>query len=266
MMIFNTSLTLGVFPDIWKLAKVSPIFKTGARNNKNNYRPISVLSISSKLIEKIVHDQLLAFMQLCKILILNQFSFKKLHSTITSLINVCDYWYENINDKKVNIALFLDLKKAFDTVDHEILISQLESYGVHGDAKKWFVSYLSDRYQYCSLNGCRSTAKRVTCGIPQGSCLGPLLFIIYLHDFESCLQFSKANLYADDTETTISSSDIGDLIRSFQTELDNISDWMGVNKLSVNSDKTEFMVIGQSSSNKQGCRFTSILSWKKSSK
>ena len=163
MMIFYASLKLGVFPDIWKLAKVSPIFKTGARNNKNNYRPISVLSIFSKLIEKIVHDQLLAFMQLYKILIPNQFAFKKLHSTITSLINVSDYWYENMNDKKVNIALFLDLKKAFDTGDHEILISKLESYGVHGDVNKWFVSYLSDRYQYCSFNGCRSTAKRVTC-------------------------------------------------------------------------------------------------------
>ena len=183
-------------------------------------------------------------MQLNKILIPNQFAFKKLHSTITSLINVSDYWYENINEKKVNIALFLDLKKAFDMVDHEILISKLDSYGVQGDAKKWFVSYLNNRYQYCSLDGCRSTAKMITCGIPQGSCLGPLLFIIYLNDFTSCLQFSKANLYADDTETTISSSDIGDLTRSFQTELDNISDWMRVNKLSINPDKTEFMVIG----------------------
>ena len=162
MMIFNASLKLGVFPDMSKLAKVSPIFKTGARNNKNNYRPMSVLSIFSKLIEKIVHDQLLAFMQLYKILIPSQFAFKKLHSTITPQINVSDYWYENINEKKVNIALFLDLKKAFDTVDHEILISKLESYGMQDNGKKWFVSYLSNRYQYCSLNGCRSTAKRVT--------------------------------------------------------------------------------------------------------
>ena len=116
MMIFNTSLKFGIFLDIWKLAKVSPIVKTGERNNKNNYRPISVLSIFSKLIDKNVHDQLLNIMQLNKILIPNQFAFKKLHSTITSLINVSDYWYENINEKKVNIALFLDLKKAFDTV------------------------------------------------------------------------------------------------------------------------------------------------------
>ena len=243
-MIFNTSLKFGIFPDIRKLANFSPMFNTGARNNKNHYRPISVLSIFSKLIEKIVHDQLLNFMQLNKILIPNQFAFKKLHSTITSLINVSDYWYENINEKKVNIALFLDLKKGFDTVDHEILISKLDSYGVQGDAKEWFVSYLNNRYQYCSLDGYRSTAKMITCGIPQGSCLGPLLFIIYLNDFTSCLQFSKVNLYADDTETTISSSDIGDLTRSFQTELDNISDWMRVNKLGVNPDKTEFMIIG----------------------
>ena len=140
--------------------------------------------------------------------------------------------------------MFLDLKKAFDTVDHELLICKLESYGVQDDAEKWFNSYLSNRYQHCSLYGCRSTAKNVNCGIPQGSCLGPLLFIIYLNDFESCLQFSKVNLYVDDTEKTISSSDI-DLLRNFQAELENISDWMRVNKLSINpDDKTEFMVIG----------------------
>ena len=173
---------------------------------------------------------------------------------MTSSEKILKFEINNILDSKYHKTL----KKLIFSI-----YSMLESYGVPGDAKKWFVSYLSDRYQYCSLNGCRSTAKRVTCGIPQGSCLGLLLFIIYLNDFESCLQFSKANLYADDTETTISSSDIGDLIRSFQTQLDNISDWMRVNKLSVNPEKTEFMVIGQSSLNKQGCRFTSILSWKK---
>ena len=228
MMIFNASLKQGIFPNVWKLAKITPIYKSGARNEENNHRPISVLSVFSKLFEKVVHDQLWDFLLSTRKLTMSQFAHRKLHSTITSLISVSDYWYENIDKNNVNFALFLDLKKAFDTVDHEILIRKMQVYGIKDIEVEWFRSYLKNRQQYCSLNGKKSSSRPITCGIPQGSCLGPLLFILYLNDFETCLKFSKANLYADDTEVSLSSNETGDLIQNFQTELENISEWMRI--------------------------------------
>ena len=121
-MIFNSYLRLRTFPDRWKIARITPIYKSGAKDDTNNYRPISIMLVLSKLFEKIAHDQLIDFLQSNKNLMQNQFAFRKLHSTITSLIGVSDHWYSNIDNKKANFVLFLDLKKAFDTVDHEILI------------------------------------------------------------------------------------------------------------------------------------------------
>ena len=135
------------------------------------------------------------------------------------------------------MVTFLDLKKAFETVDHKILIEKMIRYGVRGNEINWFKSYLSSRKQFCTVNGHKSTVREVTCGIPQGSCLGPLLFILYLNDFEGCLQFSCASIYADDTHVTSASSDIEELIQMTREELENIADWMRVNKLSANPQK-----------------------------
>ena len=172
----------------------------------NNYRLISILSVLSKLFEKIAHDQLIDFLQSNKRLTQNQFAFRKLHSTITSLIGVSHHWYSNIDNNKATFALFLDLKKAFDTVDHEILISKLAKYGITGIEDNWFKSYLTNRSQYCSIDGQVSDIMEIECGIPQGSCLVPLLFIIYLNDFEHCLEHSRANVYADGAGVAVSSS------------------------------------------------------------
>ena len=130
VMIFNASLAKGLVPNVWKLAKITPIFKSGARNEKNNYRPLSALLVFAKLFEKIVHDQLSDFLLSHRILSMSQFAYRKLHSTITSLISVSDYWYENIDKNNLNFALFLDLKQAFDTVDHEILVRKLKVNGI----------------------------------------------------------------------------------------------------------------------------------------
>ena len=144
----------------------------------------------------------------------------------------------------VNLTIFLDLKKAFDTIDHDILLKKLRAYGIRGKTGDWFESYLNNRKQFCSLNGQHSKARIITCGIPQGSCLGPLLFIIYLNDLEKCLNFSRASIYADDASITIASDDVAKLVEDAHQELSNIAELMRVNKLSPNPNKTEFMIIG----------------------
>ena len=246
MMIYNASLTNGIFPDVWKLARVTPIHKSGPKTDTNNYRPIPVISVFSRMLERLTHDQLFEFFKTNKRLTSNQAAFRKHYSTMTSLIGSTDYWYESIDHSKVNLTVFLDLKKAFDTVDHSVLMKTLCAYGERGKPGDWFESYLTNRKQFCSLNSLRSKARKVTCGVPQESCLGPLLFIIYLNDLEKCLQSSRASIYADDTSLTIASMDPVKLVDDAHHELLNISEWMRVNKLSPNPRKTEFMVIGHS--------------------
>ena len=165
-----------------------------------------------------------------------------MYSAIISLVNSTAYWRHDADNQKLNI--FLDLKKAFDTVHHRILIDKLTKYGIKGKGIEYFKLYLSGRKQFCTVNVQRSRIEKVICGIPQGSCLGPLLFIIYFNDFESCLEFSKANMYADDSHTTIASKDITELISMTEMELLYVSDWLRVNKQSANPPKTDFMVIG----------------------
>ena len=245
-MILNSSLENGIFPDIWKLARVTPIIKSRVKKEVNNYRPISIISVFSRILERIVHDQILNFILENNFLTKDQSAFRKLHSTITSLIGTTDYWYEFIDSKKLNLTVLLDLRKAFDTVDHEIMIKKLWKYGMRGNTGSWFQSYIDQRKQYCSGNGQRSMASEVTCGIPQGSCFGPLLFIICLNDFEKCLRFSKASVYVDDTTVTITSNDIEEILDEAQPELFNLSEWIKISKLSPNPAKTEYIIIGHS--------------------
>ena len=143
-LVYNASLVTGVFPDIWKVARVTPIFKSGERDGMNNYRPMSVLSIFARIMEKIVHDQLIDYFKEKQILKKNQHAFRKLRSTITSLVKSTDEWLNNIDSQKVNMTMFLDLKKAFDTVDHNILLEKLSKYGVQGKVISWFRSYLTE--------------------------------------------------------------------------------------------------------------------------
>ena len=183
-MVFNSSLRKGILPDVWKLARVTPIFKSGSKSEANNYRLISVISVFSRILERTVHDQVCEYLKANKVLTMSQSVFQKLCSTITSLIDSTDYWYENIDHKKLNLAIFLDLKKAFDTVDHKILLEKLRKYRIRELSGDWFQSYLENRRQYCAANGYESRPSTAAFGIPQVSCLGPLLFIIHLNDFE----------------------------------------------------------------------------------
>ena len=157
------------------------------------------------------------------ILTKNQYAFRTLHSAIIFLANSIKYWRQNTDNQKLNATIFLDLKKAFDTVNHKILINNLMKYGITGKEIEWLKSCPSGRMQFCTVNGHKSRIQEGIGGIPQGSCLGPLLFIMYLKDFASCLEFSKANMYTDETHRIIASTDIAELIRMTNKELLNIS-------------------------------------------
>ena len=162
---------------------ITPIYKSGQKADLCSYRPISVLSVLSKLFEKNVHDQVSMFMKDNELFSQCQRGFRQLHSTVTSLLGVTDLWFSNIDRKLENISVFLYLKKAFDAVDHDLRMWKLAACGITGRPQQWFSSYLKGREQYCQISGVRSSRRAAQCGIPQGSCLWPLLFIIYVNDF-----------------------------------------------------------------------------------
>ena len=171
--IFNSSFEMGTFPDIWMIARVTSIFKSG------QYLYYLLLEITKKTWARSSLKILKDTKQISKC----QHAFLKMNNTLTALLNITDSWFSNIYKRKINISVFLDLMKAFDTVDHGILLSKLTKYKVTGIPLWWFTSYLTNRKQYCLVNGQKSSLKLVHCGIPQGSCLGPLLLILYVNDF-----------------------------------------------------------------------------------
>ena len=200
--IFSKSLAQGKYTDNLKLARISAIYKgKGSKSNPDNYRPISVLSAVARLFEKLVHQQL--FPHLKGLLLNNQSGFKPGHSTETSLLNTTNKWIINIDNGCLNLTLLLDLRKAFDTVDHKILLKKLDYYGIKDNDLSWFESYLSNRNQYCSIEGHESAPKINLAGIPQGSSLGPILFLVYINDLSCSLEHSETNLFADDTNFRI---------------------------------------------------------------
>ena len=242
--LFNRSLQTGIFPDDLKNAVVSPIYKNGDKSDCSSYRPISVLSIIAKVFEKLVYNQLISYLDKNKILSDSQFGFRKRHSTSTSLLNATNNWLLNIDKGLINGVLFLDLRKAFDTVDHNILINKLKMYGIKNSALNWFISYLDKRYQTCKVNNVKSARKTIECGVPQGSNLGPLLFLLYVNDLPNCLAHSKPNLFADDTNISTSSECMKDLEKRLNSDLENIYQWLVSNRLTLNLTKTEYMIIG----------------------
>lgn len=241
--LFNKSIETSVFPDDWKGARVSPIFKAGDRDNIDNYRPISVLSAVTKIFEKVVFDQLYSYVSRNKLLYKYQSGFRSVYSTVTALLDATNEWYTNMDNGLYNGVVFLDLKKAFDTIDHKILLEKLNLYGIQGKPLDWFQSYISNRFQICSINGALSDKQTVTCGVPQGSTLGPLLFLLYINDLPNALEHSKARMYADDTTMTASGESISEVEELLNSDLEKAKDWFITNKLSLNTSKCEYMVV-----------------------
>ena len=242
--IFNVSLQRAIFPNDWKLAKMTPIFKEGSKADCGNYRPISVISAVAKLFEKLVYRQLSSFLTLNGILVEQHFGFRHKHSTETALLSSTNEWLFNMDRGLLSGVLFLDLKKAFDTVDHHILLSKLELCGIKGTSLKWFESYLSGRNQICSVNSRVSSVRQLKCGVPQGSNLGPILFLLYINDLPNCLETTKANLFADDTNLTCEGFSLYEIEIKLNKDIENVHRWLTANKLSLNMKKTEFMIIG----------------------
>ena len=240
--IINSSFRQGIFPDMLKIAKVIALFKAGSTEELNNYRPISLLPIFDKIIEKLMHKQLYKFLEDHEILFKNQFGFRKKCSTVHSLIEITEKIKESIDHGKFGCGIFIDLKKAFDTVNHKILLQKLEHYGIRGNILKWFESYLKDRKQYVFYNGVSSDIKTINCGVPQGSVLGPLLFLIYINDLPNISDKLQFFLFADDTNIYYESKDLKILEKTVNEELKKLSLWLNINRLALNIGKTNFVI------------------------
>ena len=232
--ICNMSLQEGVFPDEMKIANVIPLYKCDDPKLFNNYRPVSILCSLSKVFEIIMYNRLNAYLDKFKILFSYQFGFRKFHSTYMALMTLMDEITKCLDNNEYVIGLFLDFSKVFDTVDHDILLQKLSMYGIRGNALSWFQSYLDNRKQFVSYNGAKSDIKTVKCGVPQGSILGPLLFLLYINDLADICSQSFPILFADDTNLFNHSKDLSSLQMSLNKELAEISKWLKVNKLSLN--------------------------------
>jgi len=195
----NLCFDNGVFPEKLKISKIIPVFKKGSRTAVSNYRPISITSPFAKLMEKLMYSRLITYLDKFNLLYDYQFGFRKNFSTLFAVIDVVNIINEELFDGKLVMGIFMDLQKAFDTVNIDILVHKLEHYGVRGTCLSWFKSYLINRSHYTVLNGIKSDTRVSQCGVPQGTVLGPLLFLIYINDISNVVSDSKLKLFADDS-------------------------------------------------------------------
>ena len=240
--IINLCINDGYFPVELKIGCITPIFKNGNKELINNYRPVCSLSPFSKIIEKVVYNRMISFIDKNNIFSSTQFGFRKGMSTETALIDYINRVHSGLNNNYYTISVLMDLSKAFDLMDHNILKNKLEHYGFRGNFLNFLIKFLSDREYFVSVNGIKSTNKSVKIGVPQGSTLGPLLFKIYVNDMANSSDILKFSQFADDSTATHSSRKLRDTISIIETEFEKILNWLATNKLIINLKKTHIML------------------------
>ena len=240
---FKVSIQQGIFPDSLKIAKVTPIFKSGDKDNISNYRPISILPVFSRFLERIMHNRVCNHLESKGLLYEKQFGFQRYNSAEHAILQYTRDITDSFEKGEYTLGVFIDLSKAVDTVDHHILIKNFQCYETDGTALKWFKSYLSNRKQHISSQNVSENCLDITCGVPQGSILGPLLFLIYVNDLFKALNYLMEIMFADDTNIFFSHKNIDTLFGSMNKELENVSTWFKSNKLPLNVDKTLVVIL-----------------------
>ncbi|XP_065672237.1 uncharacterized protein LOC136090057 [Hydra vulgaris] len=243
--IVKLSLGQGIFPDVLKLAKVIPVYKNNDHANVSNYRPISLLSVFSKIFERVIYNRIFDHLTKNNFFYPKQFGFQKNLSTEHAIIELVDQINNGFNENKFTLGIFIDLTKAFDTVDHSILLEKLKYYGVINKDFNWIKSYLTDRTQYVHKK--EYGILKLPCGVPQGSILGPLLFLVYINDLSNASVKLNPIMFADDTNLFLSNYSIKQLYADMNFELNKINDWFQANKLSLNVKKTKYTLFNKKS-------------------
>lgn len=236
--LINKSFTDGSFPDALKLARLIPVHKSGCKCTLENYRPISILPFMSKLFEKCMSNRLVNFFEKNSLFSQHQFGFRKGRNTADAVSSFTNFIYNALESKHHALGVFIDLRKAFDTVCHSTLLRKLERYGVRGIAKDWFASYLAERRQFVKIGTACSEVRPVDTGVPQGSVLGPVLFLIYINDLPCLSDSVSFTLFADDTTIGVSDHNYSQLIGRANTIMNDVLKWTINNRLSLNNSKT----------------------------
>ena len=245
----NLCLTTSVFPDLLKVAIIKPIFKSKERSKLTNYRPISLLPVFSKLLEKVLHSHLMSHLVENNLIHPLQFGFRKYHSTYMPLCKLTDEITKSMQDDQITCCVYLDLKKAFDTVSIEILLEKLYAYGLRKNLYSIMQSYLSNRTQRTKIKGQLSKSCDVQVGVPQGSILGPLLFIMYINDLPNIDKDVDFYLFADDTAIVAKAKTRDELQSKLNNLLPLVSDWLLTNRLSLNTEKTNYQLFSKGNMN-----------------